>query len=1182
MPSRRADDGDAENHQGGAATLSQTEASSGKDNLPLLHRRSYLRMGLAAVAAVGAGAGGLTQPSRAATQRGIEFGRTIDMVEDAGCDHTGGQPIDAALDEHAGDDTLLEFPPGTYLVEREHEFEGLSNFGIVGLGDSRDEVEFVFPSGYSGIFLALWRGSDWLIENVTVQQSSDHQTGVGVVFVPYDNLQVHEFEVAGYSPWRSEGGQRAMYLDVLDPDGTAIVDGYYRTGPAHMADTDDNYSEGCQALLTDDYHEGTLYLRNCRIENASENAFYCSRGPGDVRIENCHFENNDNAAVRISTDGSYIRDSTIVVDTENAHPDNEGEFHNPRGLWVEDMSEGSSGAVAENCEFVLQSAPKIAGLLHVDASQGRFAARNCRFYDGDAKDWNHLFVWVAEPNSTAPAPADVTFDGCSFVADCAGSRPSIDLRGRSSSAIVNCCLSGTGDGILLSDATDCVVEDTTIAVEGTAIEYDNASAETANVTYDGSCPLPEPLTSGSSSDTTDGTTDDGSTSDGTTDNGSTSDGTTDDSTTSGSWTETTSTITVRSDGGGVADYTFSVDGDLSKGPEADDSDVVDGSTATGWVGPETGVDDYGLTGSVTDFTLDGPATVLVDGEVVDPTTLGESTLTIESDGGGVADYTFTVDGELTKGPDADNSDTVDGSTASGWVGPEGGVDDYQFTGAFTSFTLDGPATVLVDGQEVDPGTLGGSTSDGSTADEIELPNSVVLDGMGHSGETQYAFAVTGDVEKSASLGSIESDDTVSDGTVSGVVVGDKDGFRFSGDVQDFTIDGSALVRFEDGGTKTSTDSSAVPSTTFVDGDELAAIKAKVDAGEEPWASAYQELIADADAVVDAGLESVVDNGAPAGGDGDPHKYGTDAPYQGSDGVFSEDIDRQDYFKAIRVGDQLRNLGLAYALTGTDTYAETAVDIAYHWFVDPDTRMFPSAENYGPHTDGLLGQNSIEHYITIPKMLYGADIVRNHSHWSTKPDGAVAELGNWVSTYLAETEAGGHRGGPEGNGIYKWWLVNRAAAAAFVGDQPALERVADDWRTTAFTDYESRGTFQYALWRTRSLYYSLSALNALTLTAEILRHQGIDLYGHTVDGVSRLRTALDFHAAYLQDPSSWPWEELGGLSAAEQMYGAVSFELAYSQWQDGDYLDAVGAVDRPIYDQRILGWATLTHGNRFEL
>jgi hypothetical protein len=1047
--------------------LIDAEPASTEDeeqSVPLLHRRSYLKMGAAAVAAATVSLGS-TIGSVTADHVDISFDNKVDMVADAGCDPTGTEPIDDALDHHAGSNTLLEFPAGQYLVEREHEFEGIENFGIVGLGASRQDVEFIFPTGYSGIFLALWRGRNWLIENVTVQQSGDHETGVGVVFVPYDNLHVIDFEVAGFSPWRSEGGQRAMYLDVLDSNGYALVDGYVRTGPAHMPDTSDNYSNGCQALLTDEAHHGTLELRNCHIENASENAFYCSRGPGEVHIEGCFFRNNDNSAVRISSDGSYIRDSTIVIDTENDHTDNTGTYQGPRGLWVEDKGNGSSGAVAENCEFVLESAPNTAGLLHVDRSQGQFEARNCRFYNGEAKDWNHLFIWLDEPDSTAPSPADVTLSGCSFVSEASGSRPSIDLRGRSGSVVTNCCISGTGDGILLTNADDYLIEDTNINVEGTAIEYDNATAETRNVSYDGSCPLPEPLS----------------------------------------------------------------DGDTSDGSNSDDT---------------------------------------------------ASTVTIESDGGGVADYTFTVDGDLTKGPEADGADTVDGSTATGWVGPDTGVDDYEFTGDFTSFSLDGPATVYVDGQEVDPGTLGGS-SDSSDGSGTELPNTIVLDGMGQTGETAYAFAVTGDVAKSETLGSIEADDTVSNGTVSGSVAGDADGYRFSGDLQDFTIDGSAVVRFEDGESTTTTDPSEVPSTTFLDGDEIAAIKAKVDAGEEPWASAYQELIADANAALNAGLESVADNGAPAGGAGDPHKYGTDAPYQGEDGIYSDDINREDYFKAIRVGNRVRSLGLAFALTGADEYAEKAIDLVHHWFVDPDTRMYPSALNYGPHTDGLLGQNSIEHYITIPKMLYGAGFVLDHSHWSTKSDGAVADLNEWVSTYLAETESGGHRGGPEGNGIYKWWLVNRATAAAFVDNQTALERVADDWRTTAFTDYQSRGTFQYALWRTRSLYYSLSALNALTLTAEILRHFDIDLYGHTVDGVNRLRTALDYHAPYMQDPSSWSWEELGGLSDAEQMYGAVSFELAYSHWQDADHLDAVRAAGRPIYDQRILGWTTLTHGNRFD-
>lgn len=365
-------------------------------------------------------------------------------------------------------------------------------------------------------------------------------------------------------------------------------------------------------------------------------------------------------------------------------------------------------------------------------------------------------------------------------------------------------------------------------------------------------------------------------------------------------------------------------------------------------------------------------------------------------------------------------------------------------------------------------------------------------------------------------------------------------------------------------------------TTFIGEAEIDGISERVARGTQPWSAAFDRLRSDAQSALGAPMESVVDNGPPAG-ESNPHLYGTDAPYQGADGVFSDDINREDYLKAIRVGDNLRDLGLAYQLIGDDRYAEKAVDFAYHWFVDPDTYMHPSAVNYGPHTPGFIGQNSIEHYITIPKMLYGAGLVIDHPHWSTKPGDAVADLDEWVADYLEETESGGSRGGPEGDSIYKWWVANRAVAAAFIGSSGSLQSAVNDWRTTAFTDFHERGTFEFERVRSRGLYYSLSAIVGLSMTAEVVRHHGWNLYTD-----ARYRTALDFHAPFLVDPSSWPWQELDGLEHFEANYGATSFELAYSRFRDGDYLDAVEAVGRPIRDNRLLGWVTATHANLFDI
>ncbi|WP_276301469.1 hypothetical protein [Halorussus lipolyticus] len=165
------------------------------------------------------------------------------------------------------------------------------------------------------------------------------------------------------------------------------------------------------------------------------------------------------------------------------------------------------------------------------------------------------------------------------------------------------------------------------------------------------------------------------------------------------------------------------------------------------------------------------------------------TITIDSDGGGLAPYEFTVSGEVQKNEDS-YEDTVEGATASGSVGPERGVDSFDYTGEITAFSLDGPATVYRNGQEVNPATLGES--------ETQLPNTLILDGTDSPNRaSDYAFEVSGDLEKSAELGSINPYDSISGGTVEGRVIGGKDAYRYSGDITNFRIEGSLAVSIDD-------------------------------------------------------------------------------------------------------------------------------------------------------------------------------------------------------------------------------------------------------------------------------------------------------------------------------------------------------------------------------------------------
>jgi len=176
----------------------------------------------------------------------------------------------------------------------------------------------------------------------------------------------------------------------------------------------------------------------------------------------------------------------------------------------------------------------------------------------------------------------------------------------------------------------------------------------------------------------------------------------------------------------LSEYEFTVSGDLQKstanGASINSYDTVDGSTATGRV--YGGKDSFGFNGEITDFSLSGSATVLVDGTAVDPAAFGEPDLSniVTIQGANErANYEFTVSGDVEPNPDVgsfNDYDTIDGSTVTGRVW--GGDDSYLFSGEITDCSLSGDATVVVNGETVDPSQLGSDPGSAPTVDRYDV------------------------------------------------------------------------------------------------------------------------------------------------------------------------------------------------------------------------------------------------------------------------------------------------------------------------------------------------------------------------------------------------------------------------------------------------------------------------------
>jgi hypothetical protein len=166
-----------------------------------------------------------------------------------------------------------------------------------------------------------------------------------------------------------------------------------------------------------------------------------------------------------------------------------------------------------------------------------------------------------------------------------------------------------------------------------------------------------------------------------------------------------------------------------------------------------------------------------DGSTDEETTLSQ-TLTVRGSGTDV-EYTIeTTDGIVAGGSDNTVSDPA--LKVSDTVAGDG-EDWYWWDGEIVNVSLSGDAELYINGEAVDP-------------DAYTFPHAIVVEGR--NAESAYEFDVTGSVTKSHLLGSVEEGDVVDDGSVSGSVEDDLDGYRFSGDLTRLKVNGDASVSFE--------------------------------------------------------------------------------------------------------------------------------------------------------------------------------------------------------------------------------------------------------------------------------------------------------------------------------------------------------------------------------------------------
>ncbi|MDF9745966.1 right-handed parallel beta-helix repeat-containing protein [Natrinema salsiterrestre] len=520
-------------------------------------------------------------------------------------------------------------------------------------------------------------------------------------------------------------------------------------------------------------HNGHIDIRNCNVQDWPNNGIYASApgyngSGGTVHIDSCYAANNYVSSFRLSSDGSKCTNSV-------AYNDSNGRY-NGRCFW--------------------------------GWNPGRMVVSGCDFSSGSYNDAIHL---GRNGETTRVTIEDTRFDGISQRGDVRlsregglGSDPDLSMpEGVPTSAEE--AASGGSSPSPSSNDSDEETGDSSLA--NTIVFDGNGTTDTTSYEFVVSDAV-EPSTDENA------TIDEAATVDGTTASGTVADyldafrfdGQIERLSVDGNATVRVNGVeidpadiddvlgnVVLIDGSSedVTRYEFTVSGEAERsgydGASIDDEDAIEDGTVYGTVADWK--DAFRYSGDIEQLTVDGPGTVSVNGEQVDPSDFGADlphVLAVRGPGKPVG-FEITVDGDIELAGNEDPEDeatTISGSTVQSTV-----TDDslrFRFSGTVTDVSLtNGTPTITVDDEEIDLEEYG---------DPELFPHAVVFDGTETSEPSTYSFRVDGRVIQAQYRdASVNDDDVVEDTTVRGGVGNWLDAYWFDGDIEDFTILGDATV-----------------------------------------------------------------------------------------------------------------------------------------------------------------------------------------------------------------------------------------------------------------------------------------------------------------------------------------------------------------------------------------------------
>ena len=371
--------------------------------------------------------------------------------------------------------------------------------------------------------------------------------------------------------------------------------------------------------------------------------------------------------------------------------------------------------------------------------------------------------------------------------------------------------------------------------------------------------------------------------------------------------------------------------------------------------------------------------------------------------------------------------------------------------------------------------------------------------------------------------------------------------------------------------------------------DLALVKERIAAADEPTHEALQTLVRKAERRLTEGPFTVVTNGRTPPS-GDKHDYMSQAPYwwpdpkEGDgkpyirrDGKINPDSAGGDDEVLRQMCDAVWQLSLAWRLTGDPRFADRAAKLLRAWYFDPATRMKPRLM-YGQYIPGHntgRGEGLIETRCMI-KVLDAAGLLAGSEAWTAADE---RQLKAWFRDFLdwmRESSRGDDERAADNN-HGTWYDAQAAAYALFIGDERRAKNILQRARQRRFIEgIDPQGRQIHELERTKSFDYCLFNLEALMQLALLGERCDLHLWKAHFDDGRGLLPAVEWLAPYAAGSKEWPHKEIEPVHTerlvilyrrAAEVYGREAYERISASRRDRDD-DEVTIALGLVYPRRV--------------